>query len=284
MIAAPPPANVSLSLAFDLTSVDFRYPDGHVALEGIDLSISAGERVGLLGANGSGKSTLLRLLNGLQTATSGSVSAFGDDITDSSLRDARLARRFRRKVGFVFQNSDAQLFSATVRDEIMFGPLQMELLPEEAEQRTADVAAMMGVAHLLDRPPFKLSGGEKKKVALASVLVMNPDAVLLDEPTTGLDPRSRGWVIDILRTLHAAGKTLVITTHDLDVAQAAADRVVILGEDHRVHADGPTQEVLRNSNLLVNVNLIHEHFHWHDGHGHSHPHHHGGEHEHEHEH
>lgn len=288
MISTPTAADLSSDVtsgvAFELRDVGYRYPDGHVALECLSMTIRPGERVGLLGANGSGKSTLLKILNGLQFATSGHVVAFGDEINDRTLRDDHVAQRFRRRVGFIFQNSDAQLFSSTVRDEIAFGPVQMRLPQEETAQRTVDVAAMVGIGHLLDRPPFRLSGGEKKKVAIASVLVMNPDAILLDEPTSGLDPRSRGWVVDILRTLNAAGKTLVVATHDLDLAQAIADRVIILGEDHRIHASGPPREVLRNGDLLMQVNLVHDHFHWHGDYGHSHPHHHGGDHEHPHEH
>jgi cobalt/nickel transport system ATP-binding protein len=284
VISLSRPPSAQIDAAFDLRGVEFRYSDGHLALESVDLLISRGERVGLLGANGSGKSTLLRILNGLQTATSGTMRAFDDRIDESSLRDGRIAGRFRRNVGFVFQNSDAQLFSSTVREEIAFGPLHSALPPAEIEQRTVDVAAMLGIGHLLERPPFRLSGGEKKKVAIASVLVMNPEAILLDEPTSGLDPRSRGWVVEILQTLHDVGKTLVIATHDLDLARAVADRVVVLGEDHRIHADGLTPAILRQSDLLTRVNLIHEHYHWHGTYGHSHPHHHGGDHEHAHEH
>jgi cobalt/nickel transport system ATP-binding protein len=238
--------------------------------------------VAVLGANGSGKSTLLRVLDGLLFPASGEVRAFGEPVSERALRDEDLSRRLRRRVGLVFQNADAQLFSTTVREEIAFGPLQMDLPRDEVERRIADVAGMLGLEGLLERPPFRLSGGEKKKVAIASVLVVNPEAILLDEPTAGLDPRTQGWLLGLLAELHVAGKTLVSATNELDLVPAFADRVVVLDESHRVAADGTATEVLRDGDLLRRANLIHEHAHRHGETWHTHSHFHGGEHEHEH--
>jgi len=194
---------------FELDHVSFAYEDSGPALCDVSLSITRGERVAVLGANGSGKSTLLRLLDGLVFPATGCVRAFGEALSERALRDEAQARRFRRRVGLVFQNADAQLFSTSVREEIAFGPLQLGLDREQVATRVADVAGMLGLDGLLERPPFRLSGGEKKKVAIASVLVVNPEVILLDEPTAGLDPRTQGWLLDLLAELHRLGKTLV---------------------------------------------------------------------------
>ena len=268
--------------AFQLDHVGFDYEEGAPALRGLSLAIARGERVALLGANGSGKSTLLRVLDGLLHPASGAVRAFGEPLDEAALRDAAYAQRFRRRVGFVFQNADAQLFSGTVREEIAFGPLQLGLAAAEIEARLADVAGMLGLEPLLDRPPFRLSGGEKKKVALASVLVVNPEVILLDEPTAGLDPRTQGWLLGLLAELHRAGKTLVAATNELDLVPAFADRALVLDEGHALAADGPVERILADGDLLRRANVIHEHAHRHGETWHAHSHFHGGEHDHGH--
>ena len=278
----PPQAN-SAAPAFALTAVDFAYDRAHHVLRGVSLSIGRGEKVALLGANGCGKSSLLRILNGLQFAASGTFQAYGESVTEDALRQETFAHTFRRRVGLVFQNSDAQLFSPTVREELEFGPRQLGLPPSELAQRTADVAALFEIEALLDRSPFRLSGGEKKRVALASVLAVNPDALLLDEPTGGLDPRSRLALVGLLMQLHRAGKTLVTATHDLDIVPALADRVFVLDEQGRLAATGTPKEILANHDLLHAVNLVHTHFHRHGDIYHAHPHHHGGDHDHDHD-
>lgn len=269
--------------AFTLDNASFFYDAAHPVLRGISLSVAKGEKVALLGANGCGKSTLLKMLNGLQFAASGEVRAYGGVVSEESLRDTDFARNFRRRVGFVFQNSDAQLFSPTVREELAFGPNQLDLPEEETAQRIADVAAMFGINGLLDRSPFRLSGGEKKRVALASVLAVNPDALLLDEPTGGLDPRSRMALVEMLMMLHRAGKTLVTATHDLDIVPAIAERVFVLDESGNLAATGTPKEILADQALLNAVNLVHTHGHWHGDVFHTHSHHHGGPHEHSHD-
>jgi cobalt/nickel transport system ATP-binding protein len=269
--------------AVELSGVSYHYAQGVDALRDVSLRVLSGEKVAVLGANGCGKSTLLRVMNGLTRPTSGVVRAFGEEVSERALRDMAFAHRLRRRVGFIFQNSDAQLFSSTVRDEIAFGPLQMELPQEEVRQRVADTAAMLGIERLLDRAPYHLSGGEKKKVALASVLVVNPSVLLLDEPTNGLDPRSQRWLVDLIVALHRAGKTVITATHDLGIVHEIADRVVVMAEDHTVAAEGPAGEILADLDLLLRVNLVHEHAHRHGNLIHSHPHHHGGDHDHAHD-
>ncbi|MGB9792823.1 MAG: energy-coupling factor ABC transporter ATP-binding protein [Thermacetogeniaceae bacterium] len=260
---------------FQLKDVTYRYPTGETALEGIDLTIYEGEKVALLGANGSGKSTLLKILDCLLFPQKGSFTAFGRAISEEALKDEEFSFAFRRRVGFVFQNSDAQLFNSSVWEEIAFGPVQLGLPREEVERRVEDVMRMLGIEHLRHRPPFKLSGGEKKKVAIASVLSINPAVLLFDEPTSGLDPRTQRWLINLIRSLNAAGKTIVTATHDLDIVDQIADRAVVLGEDHRIAAEGSVEEVLEDLDLLLRVNLIDEEFHRHlhqDGHRHFHAH------------
>jgi cobalt/nickel transport system ATP-binding protein len=230
-----------------------RYP----ALVDVSFAVRPGERVALLGPNGSGKSTLLKILDGLVFPDSGTYRAFGENVTEDSLEDEQMSRGFRSRVGFVFQNSDAQVFSANVREEVAFGPLQLGLSRQETADRVGDVLAMLGIADLADRAPFQLSGGQKKKVAIATVLVMNPDVLLFDEPTAALDPRTQYWLVELIERLGDAGKTIVHATHDLDLLHRIADRAVVFGEDHRVVAHGPPQQVLSDHDLLVRVNLVH---------------------------
>ncbi len=267
-----PASSAETAPVFRLCGAGFQYEGGVVALQDITFDVASGEKIAILGANGSGKSTLIKMLDGLLFPTGGSIEAFGRPITEEALKSEREAQYFRRRVGFIFQNSDAQLFSPTVREEIAFGPLQMGFEREEVESRLRDVVRLLGIERLLDRPPFHLSGGEKKKVAIASTLVINPDVLLLDEPTNGLDPRSQRWLIDLLVSLHAAGKTLITATHDLEMVPEIADRVLVFGEDHRIAASGATADILADGKLLLHVNLVHERWHRHGNIIHSHPH------------
>lgn len=274
--------STEIKSVFQLRDMSFEYEPNCPAIKNISLTIAPGERVALMGANGCGKSTLLKILGGLQFATSGVVEAFGLPINSKELDNEQTAFTFRRNVGFIFQNSDAQLFSSTVEEEIAFGPLHMGLSHEETLQRVRDVSALTSIEHMLQRAPFQLSGGEKKRVALASVLACNPEVLLMDEPTAALDPRAQNWLLQLLDKLHNAGKTLIVATHDMETVTQIADRALIFREDHTLAADIPTSELRDNQDLLVEVNLIHEHIHRHGAVVHSHPHGHGGEHEHEH--
>ena len=227
------------------------------ALDGVDLQVRRGETLALLGANGCGKSTLLKVLDGLLFPDAGTFTAFGETVTEDKLEDEQFNRGFRSRVGFVFQHSDAQVFSPSVREEIAFGCLQLGLSTEETRARVDDVLAMLDIEDLADRAPFQLSGGQKKRVALGSVLVMNPEVLLFDEPTAALDPRTQFWLIELIGELHAVGKTIILATHDLDALRETADRCVVFSEEHRVVADGPTEEILLDRQLLLDVNLVH---------------------------
>ena len=202
------------------------------ALRHVNLRIGAGDAVVLMGDNGSGKSTLLKVLCGLLFGQQGTYTFDGAPITEKSLRDPRAAKRLHQRVGFVFQDSDAQLFCASVTDEIAFGPRQMGLTEAEVNARVNDVVALLDIAGLRDRAPYALSGGEKKRVAIACVLSMNPDVLCFDEPLAGLDAKTRRWLLDFLGTLKQAGKTLVIATHDQSLADEVADYFVYMGDMH----------------------------------------------------
>ena len=253
----------------------FGYSDGIPALDDINLSIGEGNRFAVIGSNGTGKSSLLKIMNGLLKPSRGRVFFRGRELTDANLGDRDFLKYCRSSMGFLFQDSDVQLFCPTVRDELLFGPLQLEMDEEERQQRVSDIMALLEIGHLADRPSFMLSGGEKKRVAIASVLTMNPDILLLDEPTGGLDPRTRSFLMGLLVALSEAGKTIVVATHDLSLVSELQCRVAVLSEDHRLEAVGSADDILHNLDLLLKVNLIHEHVHYHgrEVHSHLHPHH-----------
>ena len=268
--AAPAtPVGISEPL-FDLHDVAYAYSGRQVALDGVTLRIWPGERVALLGANGSGKSTLLKLLDGVIGPSEGTMQALGRDV--AAVAAGEDGFRFHRQVGLVFQDPDIQLFSATVLDDVAFGPLQLGLTRDEIRERCDEALAAMEITQLADRAPFELSGGEKKRAAIASVLSLRPEVILLDEPTASLDPRTKWLLVDLIQRLGEAGRTLITATHELDIVPLIADRVVVLSEDRRVVADGPPAAVLADREMLISVNLIHEHLHEHGSTVHSHPH------------
>ena len=251
-------------------------------VEGIGFSVSEGESIAILGANASGKSTLLHLLDGLYFANKGSVHAFGTLLTEDSVETLPFSRQFRQGVGFLFQNSDAQLFCATVEEELAFGPMQLRLSEDQVERRVSDVLSMFGIEHLRKRSPQTLSGGEKKKVALAAIITCGPKVILLDEPSTGLDPRTQQWLTEFLIELNKSGVTLITSSHDLSFVAEVADRALILSEEHKLLKDGSVKEILSDLDLLLSANLIHAHAHRHNGEVHEHPHFHEAWHEHSH--
>jgi cobalt/nickel transport system ATP-binding protein len=256
------------TLEFETEAVRFEY-EQVTALQALSMQVRAGERIALLGANGSGKSTLLRLLDGLHFASRGTVRFRGRALTETALEDESFALGFRRQVGFVFQNPDIQLFNPTVFDEVAFGPLQMGWSREQILQGVHKTLAWIGAEHLKDRAPYRLSSGEKKRVALASVIVLDPDVLLLDEPTEMLDPRSQSQVIDLLESWNDGRKTIVTATHQLEVLAEIADRAIVL-EHGTVVADAAPAEVLANTALLESANLIHSHRHRHGALAHKH--------------
>lgn len=257
------PADAPRGAVFVCRNLQYAYLDRFPALDGVSLDIMPGEMVALLGANGCGKSTLLKVLDGLIHPTSGTFHAFGELVTEEHLEDKQFNMGFRSRVGFVFQHSDAQVFSATVRDEVAFGCLQLGLGPAEASQRVDDMLAFMELESLADRAPFQLSGGQKKKVAIASVLVMNPEVLLFDEPTAALDPRTQSWLADLLSELNAAGKTIVHATHDLHVLEQIATRCLVFSEDYQIIRAATPEEILADHDLLLAANLVHQHPHTH---------------------
>jgi cobalt/nickel transport system ATP-binding protein len=250
---------VSEELVFGLRGVSYRYHGRHVALDGVDLDVRRGEQVVLLGANGCGKSTLLKLLDGILAPARGSMTVLGEPV--QAMRSGDESHWFHRQVGLVFQDPDVQLFSATVLDDVAFGPLQLGLSPEEVRARCDEALAQMGIAHLADRAPFELSGGEKKRAAIASVLSLWPDVLLLDEPTASLDPRTKWVLVNLIRDIGEQGRTVITTTHELEIVPFIAERVVVMGEERRVVADGSPDEILADRDLLVRANLIHDRLH-----------------------
>jgi len=270
---------------FDLRNVSYSYLRKINALKDISFKVLPGEQICIMGANGSGKSTLLAIMDALVFPTFGEFRAFGNNVTEEifdSIKDNDFRRYFRKKVGFVFQNSDVQLFSSTVFEELAFGPLQLDLSKDEVRSRVEEVMGMMDIARLRERAPHTLSGGEKKKVCIASVLVNNPDVLLLDEPTAGLDPRTQLWLIELLQELAEAGKTIITATHDLDIIEQISKRSMVMGEDHSIKVDRGTSAVINDLELLLATNLIHKHMHRHGAIVHQHMHAHEKEHGHEH--
>lgn len=256
---------------FRLENVQYSYLDRFPALRGVDLEIGSSSRIALIGSNGSGKSTLLKLLDALYFAQSGNVEFDGVGLTEKKLSDEPFAYSFRQRVGFLFQDPEVQLFSPTVWDEICFGPLQMQWRREDVQKKAGDMLEQFGLVPLRDRPPYRLSIGEKKKVALASILVLDPEVLLLDEPTAALDPRTQSLLLELLHQWSSRNKTIITSTHDLTILREICDRVYIL-HDGKIVAQGAPDEILENTPLLEETNLLHAHTHEHHGMEHRHPH------------
>ena len=225
--------------------LEFSYPDSTHALLGISFTIRHGESVAIVGANGAGKSTLLLHLNGYLAPTVGQVRIGDFPLTKETLQEVR------RTVGMVFQDPDDQLFMSTVYDDVAFGPLNLGLPIEEVDTRVQKALETVGVAHLKDRPPHRLSSGQKRRVAIATVLSMTPDILVMDEPTAGLDPQARRQLINLLHTFK---HSKIIATHDLDMVMDLCERTIIL-HDGKIKADGPTSEIFQNEQLLAESHL-----------------------------
>jgi cobalt/nickel transport system ATP-binding protein len=206
--------------------VSFAYEAQGTVLDGVDLSIASGEVVALKGPNGSGKSTSLRLMIGLDYAQAGTVRAFGSEITKESMRDRAFAKRLHQRMGLVFQDPECMLFNPTVAQEIAFGPTQMGLSTEEVNTRVNDCLEIFALTHLKHRSPWRLSGGEKRRCALACVASMAPEVLLLDEPTNDLDDKSRDLLIGFLVAFHQAGKTIVVSTHESELIDDLSARTI----------------------------------------------------------
>jgi cobalt/nickel transport system ATP-binding protein len=229
----------------EFKNVSFRYPDGTEALKGIHFRMTHGESVGVIGANGAGKSTLLQHMNGSLMPTSGSVT-IGDLLLTRKTR-----REIRRKVGIVFENPDDQLFMPTVFDDVAFGPLNLGMDEAHVRERVHGALSMVYSLDLRDKPPHHLSAGQKRAVAIASVMAMEPDILAMDEPAASLDPRSRRLLIMLLKTF---SHSKIIASHDLDLILDVCERSIVL-KDGKVVADGWSAEILTNRELLEGNNL-----------------------------
>ena len=220
--------------------IHFAYPDGNKAINGMSFTIYHGESVGIIGANGAGKSTLLMLLMGVLFPNQGEVIVGDVHVTKKTLP------MIRQRLGMVFQDPDDQLFMTTVFEDVAFGPRNFGLDEQEVEKRVTSALEQVGILHLKDRAPFKLSGGEKRAAAIASVLSMQPDMLIMDEPTSGLDPKSRRRVMKLLKSFQ---HTRIITSHDLDMVFDLCERVIVI-KDGIVAADGVTADILVDEELL----------------------------------
>ena len=239
-----------METAIDFHHVSFAYPNHPLSLTDITLQFARGRKTAIIGPNGAGKTTLLLLCNGTLRPDRGIVSVEGLPIR----YDSRSLRDVRKRVGMVFQNSDSQIIAPTVYQDVAFGPLNLGMSPEQIQKAVTDALYAVGLAGYEKRPAHYLSGGEKKRVAIAGVLAMEPEILIFDEPTTALDPAGAAEMVDLLDELHAAGKTLIISTHDADLARRWADEVVLM-TDGMVLCQDPPQQVFRDHSLVKKARL-----------------------------
>ncbi len=244
---------------FELEHVGYRYEGGIVGLADMTVQVRAGNAIAVLGPNGSGKSTLLKILDGLYYPAEGEFCAFGERITERKLADRSFNRFFRKNVGLLFQDADAQLFSSTVEDEIAFGPRQLGLDNGAIKSRVNEVIALLGIEELRNRYPYSLSGGEKRKVALGSILALDPEVYLLDEPTANLDPKTEDKLIDMILSLREQGKTLIIATQDLAFAAHVAVHFLLIDQSKRLAAFSKKEAIFAELDLLDRLGLLRTH-------------------------
>lgn len=238
-----------------LENISFTYKN-KIALDNVNVHIKAGESIAVIGPNGSGKSTLLKLLNAIIFSSKGTY-IFGDsEINEHALKDNRYLKLFHKRLGFVFQNSDAQLFCSTVFEELAFGLIQMELPEEDINKRVSDCLNLLNINKLKDEHPYNLSGGEKKRVAIASVLAMNPEVLTLDEPMNGIDPKGKKFIKELLIDLNKCGKTIICATHDFEYIEGIFDRAIVFSEDHTIIRDDKYENVINDQDFLREYNII----------------------------
>jgi len=253
----------------ELKCATHAYADGARGISDVSFELVGGSRAVLLGSNGCGKSTLLKLMAGLLLPTGGEFRYRGEAVTAARLRDRAWCRRFRSDIGLVFQHPETMLFNPTVVEEIAYGPARLGM--KEPTRHAKDWAERVGLAQYLDKPPYRLSGGEKQRLCLACVLACEPGVLLLDEPTASLDPRATGWLVDFL--LDQKHLTTLVSTQNLSLAAELGDRALILGEDGSLMFDGSLRTALDDTDLLWRANLAHRHEHRHaDGTEHRHVH------------
>lgn len=238
----------------EITNLSFSYRN-RIALRDISISIKKGDSVAIIGPNGSGKSTFLKLINGLIFSDSGSYVFEDKEITEKTMEDSKFSKLFHKKIGFVFQNSDAQLFCSTVYDEIAFGPRQMGISEKEVQVRVRDCLNLLHIENLADIAPYNLSGGEKKRVAIASVLALNPDILVLDEPTNNLDPKTKNFLKEFLIKLNSYGKTIICVTHDFEYVNGVFKKAIVFSEDHSIIRQGDYLEIINDEQFLKLHNI-----------------------------
>ena len=254
----------------ELANLSYRWPNADSHLAGLSLKIETGEKVVLLGANGCGKSTLLKLMNGLIFANSGELRWKGKALSRACLKQREFARAFRRENVLLFQNPEAMLFNPTVRDEIAYSLRQLGTSDTNGIMASVEYwAAELDLSSVLEQAPFNLSGGQKQKVALACLHALDPQLLLLDEPSASLDPATVGWLVD---TLIHSDKTIVVSTHNLSMAAELGERAIVLGSGGEILFDGSVRMALSSVTLLERAGLAHRHRHRHNGTLHTHIH------------
>ena len=226
------------------------------ALVDINLHISKGESIAFIGPNGSGKSTLMKLINGIISPDCGIYEFNGEVITTKKLQDGKFSKSFHKKIGFVFQNADVQLFCSDVYDEIAFGLRQMGMKESEVIERVDDCLRLLSIEDLRHRQPYHLSGGEKRKVSIASVLALNPEVLVLDEPMNGLDPKTKRFLKELIMNLNKAGKTILCSTHDFEYVEGIFKRVIVFSNEHTVIRDDDYDKVIKDTAFLYENNII----------------------------
>jgi len=238
-----------------LENISFTYKN-KIALNKVNVHIKEGESIAIIGPNGSGKSTLLKLLNAIIFPSEGKYIFDKTQINEDVLKDNKFLKSFHKRLGFVFQNSDTQLFCSTVLEEIAFGLMQMELPEEEVNKRSDDCMNLLNIDKLKDEHPYNLSGGEKKRVAIASVLAMNPEVIILDEPMNGIDPKGKRFLRELLIDLNKSGKTIICATHDFEYIEGVFNRVLVFSEDHEIIRDDKYENVIKDEEFLKEYNII----------------------------
>ncbi|MCI1945260.1 energy-coupling factor ABC transporter ATP-binding protein [Clostridium luticellarii] len=238
----------------EFKEVFFKYKDEEV-LKNINVKIEPGDSVALIGANGSGKSTFLKLLNGIIFPTSGSYYFDNVKISQHKLEQSSFSKKFHKKMGFVFQNSDAQLFCSSVYEEVAFGPRQMGMDEAEVKKRVEDCLNLLNVKDLQNKEPYNISGGEKKRVAIAAVLALNPEVLILDEPMSGIDPKGKKFLNNLFIDLNKAGKTIICSTHDFEYVKGLFKRVLVFSEDHLLIKDDSYERIIEDNNFLTKYNI-----------------------------
>ncbi|MBD7913342.1 MULTISPECIES: ABC transporter ATP-binding protein [Clostridium] len=238
-----------------IENVSFAYKN-KIALDNVNININEGESIAIIGPNGSGKSTFLKLLNGIIFSNKGKYIFDDTEINEETLKDTKYLKLFHKRLGFVFQNSDTQLFCSTVFEEVSFGLLQMELSEDEVDKRVGDCLSLLNIEKLKDEHPYNLSAGEKKRVALASVLAMNPEVIILDEPMNGIDPKGKRFLNELLAALNKSGKTIICATHDFEYVEGIFNRAIAFSEDHKIARDDKYENIINDKDFLRSYNII----------------------------